>query len=298
MTALDDRGAQIRTTPYPPLQRASRVPSLWESRELLTNLTLREIRSKYKRTALGHAWSLINPLAIMLMYTLVFSVILKAKPEAGHHGLKVYALFLMSALLPWTFFNNATVAGMGSLLGNANLLKKVYFRRDILVAAAAFSFLVTFGIEMFVLVVALLAFGAMPLPWIPLVLVLMLVLALFALGLGLMLSVANVYFRDTEHFMNILFLLWFYLTPVLYTKSYVVTAASKPHYILGWKLPLLGLYDANPMEHFVSSFRAMLYKNTAPSWQDFLFCVVAAAVSLTIGGLVFRRFSARLAEEL
>jgi lipopolysaccharide transport system permease protein len=297
MTALDDAPPQL--LPPPALQAADRVPSWWESRELLANLTLREIRSKYKRTTLGHLWSLINPLAIMLMYTLVFSVILRSKPSTGHpSGLHVYALFLMSGLLAWSFFQNATVSGMTALITNANLLKKVYFRRDILVAAAALSFVVTFFIELGVLMAVLLGFGAMPLPWIPLLVVAVALLLLFALGLGLLLSVANVYFRDTEHFVNLLFLLWFYLTPVLYARSLVVKAFSHPHHLFGWRIPLMGLYDLNPMEHFVTVFRALLYDNTWPVGTDLVWCAGSALVTMSLGILVFRRFEARITEEL
>jgi ABC-2 type transport system permease protein len=281
------------------LRPMAKTPGLRESRELIVNLTLREIRSKYKQTALGHAWSLVNPLAIMLMYTLVFAVILKQQPPKGENsGLHLYALYLMTGLLPWAFFNNATVSSMGAIVGNANLLKKVFFRRDVLVSSNVFSWLVTFSIEMGVLLVALLAFGSMPLPWIPLVLLTMALLTLFALGLGLALSIVNVYFRDTEHFVNIFFLLWFYLTPVLYPLTRVQEAARHKHVILGWDVPLLDLYELNPMERFVSIFRSMLYDNAWPQWDDIVYCVVVTALSLAIGTWIFRRFEGRVTEEL
>lgn len=273
---------------------------LRDSRELLVNLTLREIRSKYKRTALGHLWSLVNPLAIMAVYTLVFSVLFRAKPDPGRpSGLNVYAVFLLVGLLPWQFFNNAVNAGMSSLLSNANLLKKVYFRRDVLVMSSVFSWLVTFSIEVGVLLVVLLAIGGMPLPWLPLVVLAMAGVSLFALGLGLLLSVANVYFRDTEHFIAIFFQLWFYLTPVIYPLTFVSAAAHRSHLALfGHKLPILFIYKINPMEHYVQVFRALLYDNRWPSWGDATFCAVATAVTLGVGLTVFNRFEGRLAEEL
>lgn len=275
------------------VKRPGAGPSLRESRELLVNLTLREIRGKYKRTVLGHAWSLLNPLAIMAMYSVVFNYILKVPPTRGNpSGLKVYALFLMAGLIPWTFFSNAIMAGMGSLLANANLLKKVYFRRDVLVASTVFSWLVTFAIELGVLLVGVLAFGAMPLPWLPLLVVMIVLLTMFAVGLALMLSVLNVYFRDTEHFVSLFFLLWFYLTPVLYPISRVQEAAHKTN------IPVMTLYRLNPMERFVEVFRNLLYDTGWPAWQDVTYCLVCAVVALALGVVVFRHYEGALAEEL
>lgn len=293
MTQLLDSPPQPAAADLP-LTRVGR-PSLWASRELIVNLTRREVSGKYKRTTLGHLWSLINPLSTMLVYTLVFSVILGTQADRGEpSGLNIYALFLMCALLPWTFFAACLTRGMNAVIENANLVKKVYFRRDVLVSATVGSLLVTFGFELLVLVVALLGFGGMPLPWLPLVVVMVGVLALFGLGLALLLAVANVYFRDTEHFANIALALWFYLTPVLYPVSRV--AVHLHHTVLGVKFSTL--YELNPMARFSNVFRDLLYDNHAPAWGDVLYCVGAAAVALAIGSVVFRRFEGRMAEEL
>lgn len=295
MTQFDIPPTAIQEHQAVPLSRVER-PSLLASRELIVNLTRREVTSKYKRTVFGHLWSLVNPLSIMLVYTLVFSVILKTLPDRGDpSGLHSYALYLMCALLPWTFFNSGITTGMAALISNAALVTKVYFRRDVLISASVLSLLVTFGFEMLVLVVALLAFGGMPLPWIPLVIVFMLVLTLFSLGLALLLAVANVYFRDTRHFVSILFQLWFYVTPVIYPLSRVGDRLQT-HHVAG--VSLYTIYELNPMTRFVNVFRNLLYDNRAPALGDVVFCVVATGVALTLGNLVFRRFEGRLAEEL
>ena len=128
------------------------LTDLRSSRDLLINLTQREIKGKYKRTILGQAWSLLNPIAQMITYSVVFSLLLKAKPDQGEpSGLDVFALWLSCGLLPWLFFNNVVTTGMASLVGNSNLIKKVYFPRESLVIANAFSWLFTFCIEMAVL---------------------------------------------------------------------------------------------------------------------------------------------------
>jgi ABC-type polysaccharide/polyol phosphate export permease len=273
------------------------------SRELLINLTLREVRGKYKRTVLGQGWSLLNPIATMLIFTAVFGLLLRIKVPAGNpSGVDVFALWLVCGLLPWNFLTNAMTGGMGALVDNANLIKKVYFPREVLVAAIALSSDVTFLFELSVLALALLIFGSFVLPWLPVAAVFVVLLTAFALGLGLALSVANVYFRDTTHFMNIVLQIWFYATPVVYPISYVHAAAEKLDQKgfrpLGHHFPLEFLYRLNPMERFVNCFRAILYDNRWPSLADSCYVTAAAVVSLVLGYAVFRRYEGRLAEEL
>ena len=130
---------------------------LVSSRELLSNLTSREVKGKYKRTLLGQLWSLINPLAQMLIFTAVFSFVIRVQPDKGSpSGLDVFALWLMCGLLPWNFFANVLGGGMGSLVSSENLIKKVYFPRVVLPVSNAASIVVTWLGEMVVLIVALL----------------------------------------------------------------------------------------------------------------------------------------------
>ncbi|HEX7355888.1 MAG TPA: ABC transporter permease [Mycobacteriales bacterium] len=302
MTQVADRDAAFpagpegaTVLPELPLTKVGR-PSLWASRELIINLTRREVAGKYKRTTLGHVWSLLNPLATMLVYTLVFAVILKTKPDRGEpSGLHNYALYLMCGLLPWSFFSNSVTGGMFALIGNSNLVQKVYFRRDVLVSSQVFSLLVTFLFEMLVLVVALLGFGGMPLPWIPIALVVIVLLTFLGLGFALLLSVANVYFRDTQHFVSIAFQLWFYLTPIIYPLSLVQRRLHTDH-LLG--VSLYDIYELNPLTRFIQVLRNLLYDNHFPAWGDLAYCLGSTVVALVVGGLVFSRFEGRLAEEL
>jgi ABC-2 type transport system permease protein len=265
------------------------------SRELLVNLTQREVSGKYKRSVLGQAWSLLNPLAQVLVFTLVFSLFLRITPDIGDpSGLESFALQLLAALLPWAFFSGAVSTGMGSLLANANLVNKVYFPREVLVASSVFALNVTFALELLVLLAAVLLFGG-PGVLLHLLVVPYLVLALtaFGLGLGLALSVANVYFRDTAQFVGIGLQVWFYLTPVIYTLDYV---ASQDVEVLGRSPEQFLLL--NPMTHFVECFRNVFYDFRFPELTSLLLVGVLGAVSLAAGYLVFRRFEGRLAEEL
>lgn len=281
------------------------VVSTWSelrgSRELLGNLTMREVRGKYKRTALGQGWSLLNPLASIAIFSLVFGILLRADPPKGDpSGLDVFGLWLAAGLLPWTFFAGALVAGMSTLIVNANLVQKVYFPRELLVGSAVFSFVVTFAVEMGVLTLLLLAFGGRPLLWLPLTAVAVVLLTLFSLGLALLLAIANVYFRDTSYLVALVLQFWFYLTPVVYPSTLVdrVVAERGGIELLGVDLPVSTIYGLNPMERFVSVFRTLLYDNRLPTWQDWSACLLSAVLALAVGWLVFRRFGKRLAEEL
>jgi ABC-type polysaccharide/polyol phosphate export permease len=271
------------------------------SRELLWSLTMREVSGRYKRTALGNLWSLVNPVATMVIYSIVFGILLRVMIEPSRTGLDVFALWLVCALLPWTFLANAVSGGLDAILGNANLVKKVYFRREVLVGSTVLALDVTFLTEMAVVAVALLIAGNMVLPWIPMVLVLVVLLTVFAMGIALALSVANIYFRDTKHFVAIFLQVWMYLTPIIYPISYIaqaqtfVNARLAPH---GISIPMETLWNLNPMLHFTNAFRTVMYELAWPSQEDMVWCVASAVVSLALGWLVFRRFRDRLAEEL
>jgi ABC-2 type transport system permease protein len=264
-------------------------------RELLVNLTLRELRTKYKRSVLGWAWSLLNPLALMLIYTLVFRLFLRVPPPTGSRsGLTSFPLFLLAGLLAWNFVVNATNGSIDTLLANANLIKKTYFPRELLVASQVASWLVSFLIEILLLCVALLAAGNFVLPYLPVVVLIIIALAAFVTGMGLAFSVVNVYFRDVRHLAGIAFQLWFYVTPILYPVSLVPERAE----IFGADLPARAIYNLNPMVGFVEAIRDCLYDLQMPSAGRMLSILVVSASTFFAGLYLFRRFEGRLAEEL
>jgi ABC-type polysaccharide/polyol phosphate export permease len=264
-------------------------------RDLLLNLTLRELRGKYKRSVLGWAWSLLNPLASMVIYTIVFAVILRIQVNPGDpSGLHLFALFLLCGLLPWNFIANAMSGGVESLVSNANLIRKVYFPREILVAATVGSFFITLLIEMGVLCTALLLAGNMIFPWLLLAILLLIPLAAFAMGIGLALSVANVYFRDMRHLVGIALQVWFYLTPIVYP----ITLVPERSNLAGMSVPTRALIDLNPMTRFTDAFRALLYDLRLPSAGTVGYLLVWSFGTLVAGWWVFKRYEGRLAEEL
>jgi len=269
------------------------------SRELFINLTQRELKGKYKRTVLGQLWSLANPLALMLVYTFVFAFIFRIAPPVGSpSGLDAFPLWLLCGLLPWIFFSNVVQQGMGVLLANEGLIKKVYFPRNVLIFSSAASLAVNWGIEMLVLVIALMIAGAYGvLLWMPIVILFMLLLAIFAVGIALMLSIANVHFRDTQYFVGIILQLGMYLTPVIYPITLVQSLSDDVGNLFAG-VSLVDLYRLNPMERFLSAFRSLLYDNAWPTLGDTIACVLLAAVVFALGWVVFRRNERKLAEIL
>lgn len=268
------------------------------SRELLFNLTQREVKGKYKRTVFGQLWSLVNPLALMLTYSLVFAFIINVTPDKGDpSGLDIFALWLLCGLLPWTFLSSVLGAGVGSVVANAGLVQKVYFSRIVLPLSAVGATAYNWVFEMAVLVVALSIFGGFVLPWLPLVIVAMALLLLFGAGLALLLSVANVHFRDTQNFVNILLPIWMYLSPIIYPLSLVQRQSDRIGDLF-WGISVLDIYSWNPMVSFVGLFRQLMYDNRFPDPWLWLTCSIWAIVALAIGVLVFARSEKKLAELL
>lgn len=269
-----------------------KLTEITSHRELFTNLTLRELRSKYKRSVLGWTWSLLNPLTSLLIYGFVFGLLFGAEADTGDpSGLHNFAMFLMCGLLPYTFLANGLSGGMAALTGNGNLVKKVYFPREILVAAITASWVVSFLIELTVLAIALVFFGNVIVLWIPMVLALVAIEVMFVLGLALMLSTAAVYFRDLQHLLGIVLQVWFYSAPIVYSMTLVQEKLGET----GWKITL---YNLNPLVRFVEAFRDVMYDMRFPPLDHLTYLVIVSFASL-LGGLhVFNRLEGRVAEEL
>lgn len=270
----------------------SSATELIARRELLWNLTLRELRGRYKRSFLGWGWSLLNPIAFMLIYTFAFSIVLRTNPEAGDpSGLSSYAFFLLCGLVPWTFFSVAVSTSMGAIVQNAALVGKVAFPREHLIISTVMAGLFTVGVELSVLSIALLIAGNMVLPWIPVVLVVVVLVALFATGFGLALAAANVYFRDVSYLWSIVLQAWFFLTPIVYPPSTVERELkSYP--------TLVRIFNDTPMAVVARMFRNLLYDLRMPRLIDFGLLSAYAVVALFAGWWIFDRLEGRFAEEL
>lgn len=268
-------------------------------RELLANLIRKELKIKYKNSALGFVWSLANPLLYLVVFSFVLTTFLKnlAMPE--------FHFYLLSGLLAWNFLSAALSSSTTSIVGNSSLVTKIYFRREVLplssLGAAAVHFILQFG----VLLAAMLAFSHQRF-WDEGMLLLPLALAVeFVLlaGMGLILASVNVYYRDVQHLLELGLLAWFWLTPIVYPSSLVQGTGF-------W-----GVYLLNPMTAVVLGFQRALYARVdavvdgkattilvdAPvSWyaQRLGYVAVAAVLLLALGWLLFQKLDRRLAEEL
>jgi lipopolysaccharide transport system permease protein len=277
----------------------SYLRDIWESRELLQNLTNREVRGKYRRTALGQLWSLANPIAAILIYTFIFSFIFRLPAQVGDpSGIDNYALWLVCGLLPWLFFNRVLTVGTESLVANAGLIQKVYFPRIVLPLSLANATFFTWLLEMGVLVVALSLLGSFVFPWLPIVALFMIVFAIFAVGLSMIFSIINVYFRDLSYLLTIVLQFWFYLTPVLYPVELVATQSDTLGGLLGTPITLLDLYSLNPVEGFVEIFRNLLYDNRVPDLGTVLVALAWTVSAFGVGAWMYSRKEKMLAELL
>ena len=272
--------------------QTQKLHDIAERRELFWNLTLRELRSKYKRSVLGWTWSLLNPLTTLLIYGVVFGVFFGIEADPGDpSGIHSFAMFLTCGLLPYTFLSNGLNGGMGTLLGNGNLVKKVYFPREILVAANTASWVVSFLIELAVLAVALAFFGNIVILWIPVVLFLVAVQTVFVLGLALVLASASVYFRDLQHLLGLVLQVWFYSAPIVYPMNLVYDQLGET----GWKITL---YNLNPLVRFVEAYRDVLYDMRFPPLDHVAYLIGVSFAALAAGHGGVRRLEGRMAEEL
>lgn len=251
---------------------------------------MRELRTRYKRSVLGWTWSMLNPLATMLIYTFVFVVLLASDAPIGNpSGLRAYGLFILCAILPWNYMAIGVGTSMGVVVGNGGLVKKVAFPREHLVLASVAASLVTMFIEIGVLSVVLVFFGNIDVLFLPGIVLAAACLTVFVTGLSLFLSAANVFFRDLSHLWGIVLQMWFFLTPVVYPAELVKNKLP------GWAF---WLYEHMPMAVAVRLFRTLLYDLRYPSIQQFAYLLLWGVLVLWIGWSVFKRLAPRFPEEL
>lgn len=267
---------------------------------LLKNLTLREIRSQYKRTALGRIWSLINPLAQIAIFSLVFGLLFQiSAPPGTNSGLTVFPVWIGIGVITWGFISGAISAGMGSLIGNAGLLTKVYFPRSVLVTSSILSMGFTYATELLVLIaIVAVVGGPQVLLYVVLLIPLLALTITFVLGIALLLSVASVYFRDLQHLWGIFTQVWMYASGVMFPLQLVRDAEERIALEQGIRLPLVALFQANPAERFLSAYRNILYDFQVPPLDTWITLILWSVGSLVVGTLVFRRLARDIVEEI
>ena len=269
-----------------------RVADLVRYRELLVNLIRKELKVKYKNSVLGFAWSMLNPALYLVIFYIVFTHFLGA-------NIPVFPIYLLSGLLAWNLWSSSLGGSVAALLGNANLVTKVYFPREILPLSTIGASLIHFFFQFAVLVLALIVFrypvGIEAFALVPFAL---LVELLLLVGVCLIFSVLNVYFRDIQHLLELVLLAWFWMTPIVYE---IVLIQDKPLWV--WRLYLL-----NPMTHVVLAFQRGIYgleeKVTDLGhplvwyFRNLSIIGLIAIALIAFGWWMFRRLESRLAEEL
>lgn len=251
--------------------------ALVSHRQLLQDFAWRDLRSRYKGTALGFAWNFAIPLLQLGVFYLLFGVLLGTRPKTGT-GEQNYAVFLFVGLLPWTFFASSLGAGASSIIANGAIVKKVRLPLQLLPAATVLSNLANFLLSLVVLFAVLAIFGPRHPEGVLVLPLLVVIQIVMCLGFAYLLAAANVFFRDVQHILGILLTAWYFLTPVLFSVEIV---ANRP-----LERELLYL---NPMAAVVVSYQRALLDGEPPEWPRLLYSAAFALVIFLLGFLYFRR---------
>lgn len=286
----------VRTNEPPKLRMLKRIRELWRDREILANLARKELRVKYKSTALGVAWSMLNPLLYLVVFYVVFTFFLR-------NNTPDFPIYLLSGLLPWTLFTTGLSGSTTSILSGGNLVTKISFPRELLPLATIRAQTVNFGFQFLVLIGFLIVFGHPLIHRGVILLPLALgVLLLFTIALGFATATWNVRYRDTGHLVELVLLMWFWSTPIVYPVTTVLAERSAL---------VQNLYLLNPLTNIVLAFQRGIYGGTSPEglallpapglrWYGFRLLAVGAAslVILAMTWRLFYRRSGDFAEEL
>lgn len=251
---------------------------LYEYRELLKTSIKKDIRGRYKNSILGVFWSFLNPLLQLAVYAIVFPLIMKS-------DIPNYTVFVCCGLIPWTFFSTAISRTSFVMVENGNIIKKVYFPREILPISIVTSELVNFFISTIMILAFVLAYG-MGFTWYivfyPLILIVQYVLLI---GISLLVSSLTVYFRDLQHFIGILLQLLFYATPIVYGMDIIPVSFQ-------WILKL------NPMSYIIDGYRSIFYYQRMPDLVGLGIVFAISIVLCIVGYFIFNKLQKRFAEEL
>lgn len=253
-------------------------PSLFQYRELLKNLVIKDLKVKYRNSFLGFLWSLLNPLMMIVVYSVALKYILRVQIEN-------FPLFLVVGILPWNLFSGTAIASTEAIIGNANLIKKIAFPREILPIATVLFHTAQFLLALLVFFPALLFLGA---PWTAAIVAYPLVLLLqviFTLGVALFLSAITVSYRDIKYLTEVALMILFWMTPVVYHLPMVPESVR-------W------LFELNPLTAYITAYHEMLYWGRWPSAQMLLLGSLWAVLALGVGSWVFRRHQQSFAEDL
>jgi ABC-type polysaccharide/polyol phosphate export permease len=263
---------------------------VWRYRGLVLDFARRELKGKYKGSVLGSLWALVNPLATLAIYSLVFGFFLRfTPPVAGNGSLQSFPIYLFTGLVVWNAFHSVTTGAMAALVESGPLLRKIYFPPFAPVVGKALATGQQTAIELGLLLVVFAV--ALNVGWSVLLLpVLLVLLAAFSMGVGLLLSMLNARLRDINYIVQVLLNLLFYAAPIIYPISFVTEKYDE--------YPWLRVYEFNPITAFVEAFRDVLYHLTAPPLWQLGYLTVVSVGMLAIGWRFFQSRAADVSEEL
>lgn len=259
--------------------RMGTVKELYAYRQMIFSLVKKDLRGRYKGSVLGFLWTFINPLFQLIVYTVVFSFILKTNIER-------YYLYLFVGLIPWIFFSSSITVGAASVVAQKDLIKKIYFPRMVIPISYVTSCFVNM-LLCFIVIFAVIIFSGVGVNFLAILTlpVIMAVEYLLALGMALLASAVTVYFRDLEHILGIISMAWMYMTPIMYDKAIVPER-------------LLPVFNLNPMTHVIECYRDVLYHKQIPDLTSLLSAAGLGILFLFIGCIVFSKLQKHFAEEL
>jgi lipopolysaccharide transport system permease protein len=267
----------------------ARFRELLQYHELVYSLTQREVKVRYKNSALGFLWSLLNPLGMMVVFTIVFTVMMP------NNHVQNFPIFLLSGLLPWNFFSAGVMVSIHIIVSNANLVKKVYFPREVLPIAGVFASLVNFLLALVVFFGVLFLIQWNISPWIWMLPLVIFMQTCFILGVAFVLSALNVFYRDTMMVMDVVMLAWFFMTPVFYP----IAILPSSYEVLGITLDIRRMmYILNPMASLIATYRDLLYGGVYTRLDFFLRTAATCLIVLVVGYWFFCRYSGRFGEEV
>lgn len=267
---------------------------IYAYRELLVNLTKRELRSRFRRSFLGWGWSFVQPILMTVVYALMLGVFLGATPPPGDpSGVDVFAFFLLAGVIPWNLFAGGIGAAIGSVANAGGLITRVWFPRELLplasILALSYSMLIELGL--LALVVSI-TFQVMLLQYLPLLLYTAVLLFLFTSGMSLWLAACNVKYKDVEYLTSVLLMAYFYLTPILYSIDLI------PQRVIVGGLDTRDVLLANPMARFVMAFRNMLYDVRLPGIETMVWITGWSLLTFYLGLRFFARRADYFAEAM
>lgn len=255
-----------------------RLNEVYQYRQMLKSMVLTDLRTRYKGSFLGFLWTFINPLLMLVIYSMVFSSIMRMNIEN-------YPMFLFVAILPWIFFSSSIQNSAGLVLRNNSLVKKIYFPREILPISVVIGGLINYLFGLCIMIPACIIFGVKMTSAVMFFPVLLMVYTFITLGLSFIVSALNVYFRDLEHIISFLIQLFFYLTPIVYSVDYVPAEFQF-------------LYKINPLSFMIESFRGIFFYGVLPPIDKFIMYAAVSVVVLIGGWFFYHILQKRFAEEI